>query len=61
MSKNVSQNSLYDQLKKDLKNQKNAERIYIPVALFKRPEEIVVNKSSSVRRKLLSALGTIVK
>lgn len=60
MNKNISQNALYDQLKRDLENQKNIEKIYIPVALFKSPEEIATS-SLSVKNKHFSILGAIIK
>lgn len=59
---NSALNSLYIQLQKDLRTKKNIDRVYVPVALFKNPEDIQLRKyRPSIKRGIISALGAIIK
>lgn len=65
MSNNIqsqknSENSLYNQLKKDLR--KAGKRDYVPVALFKNPEDIHISRTHlSIKSRLVSIVSSIVK
>lgn len=58
---NKQENTLYLQLKKDMRNQNKRE--YIPVAVFQHPENIKIEyqKKRFGKQRILSLLGTIVK
>lgn len=55
-------NSLYEQLKKDIEKEKKLRRMYVPVAVFKNPEKMKVDVQTPVKKRpLVAMLSTLIK
>ena len=61
MAKNTD-NSLYEQLKIDIEKEKKLRRMYVPVAVFKNPENMKVDIPTPVKKRPFVALfSTLIK